>query len=122
MGQGEVLLYGHARRGALHGVLEHAPDCACPLVLGQEGDVPATQGDVAGIQPEGAADGVEERALAGAVGADDSGELSFVHVQGEAVERRVLDGGAALEYLARVFYIKHPARLPSSALRGRHSI
>jgi len=64
------------------------------LVGGEAGDVLTPELYGAGGGLEGAADHVEDGALAGAVGTDDADDLSLVHVEAE-----VADGGQPPEYL-----------------------
>jgi hypothetical protein len=51
------------------------------------GQVEAVEQDLAGVRPQRAGDQVEERALAGAVGADHGGERTIGEVERDIVRR-----------------------------------
>ena len=97
--EGEVLAHAHAR---VEGVgLEHHGDAAVLGLL--PGDVPLADPDLAGLDLEQAGDGVEQRGLAAAGGAQQDQELAPLDLERQAVEdahgleghRDVADGDGA---------------------------
>ena len=107
VGHGEVLLDGHVRRGALERVLEQVANAAAALIRRQERDVPPIERDGAGIDIEHAGNGIEERALAGTVGADDGGKLPVGQLEREVGNSALLVHGAGIERLGDVGNFKH---------------
>jgi hypothetical protein len=68
-------------------VLEVAPDPeTSPGVGRQRGDVAAVKGDRPGVQPLQAADGVEQRGLAGTVGPNEPDNATTGNAQRDAVD------------------------------------
>ena len=116
-GEGQILLKLHVRRGAHHRVLEHAADEKGALVLGQRGDVGPVEHDPPLVHGPDARDGVEQGGFSRAVAADDGDEIAGVQMQAQARQRLLLIDGAGIEGLADAAYVKHSARLPSSALQ-----
>ena len=112
VGHGEVLLDGHVRRGALERVLEQVANAAAALIRRQERDVPPVKRDGAGIHIKHAGNGIEERALAGAVGADDGGKLPVGQPEREVGNGALLVHGAGVERLGNVRNFKHRSRPP----------
>ena len=69
-------------------VLEGAGDAASRRWCGGDaGDVLALENEAAAGRLVDAADEVEDRGLAGAVGADDGEDLALLHVEGDPVDR-----------------------------------
>ena len=111
--EGEILFDHHVRGRAGHGVLEHAPQQARALVVGQAGHVLAADDDAAAVDGPGARHRVEKRGLAGAVAADHGDEVAAVQVQLHAVQRAFFVDGAGVEGFADVCDVKHCVRLRS---------
>ncbi len=107
VGQREVLLDGHVRRGALEGVLEEVADDPAALKFGREGDVLPAQLDAALVGDEAAGDGIEQGGFARAVGADDGGEVPRFHLQADAVQRHLLVDGAGVKGLVQILQFQH---------------
>ena len=83
----------HRQAGEEAGVLEGpAQPGAGPAVRAEGGDVGVTQEDLAAVRGEVARQQIEERRLAGAVGADDADDLAAGHL-----DRHVVDGPDATE-------------------------
>ena len=66
VGNRQILLNGHVRRGAEQRVLKQAPDDAAPLVLRHKGDIQIVQKNLAVIHIEAARNRSENSGLAGA--------------------------------------------------------
>src|SRR5207237_9745222 len=73
-----------------------------PLVGGQGGDVAPTEAHAATVETLQAGDGVEERCLAGAVGADEPDDRALRHLQGHTAQ-----GLQTAEGQARVVDLEH---------------
>ena len=112
VGHGEVFLDGHVRRSALERILEQVADAAAALVRRQERDVPPVERDGTGIDIEHTGDGIEERALAGAVRADDGGKLPVGQPEREIRQGALLVDGAGVERLGNMGNFKHRSRPP----------
>src|SRR5712691_9537268 len=87
---GEQHVVDHGELGKERGDLERAPQAQASAAEGREPrDVAVEEGDAARRRPDEAGDGVEERRLAGAVGAEDDEAL--------ALSRGEADGAEGLE-------------------------
>ena len=117
-GQRQIFLNRHVRGRAAQRVLEHAANRLGALEVRQEGDVPAVQHDRAGVGDELARNGVEQRGLARAVGADNRRKVAVVQMQVHVFEGDLLIDSARIERFADVFQIKHVGHLPSGRWRG----
>ena len=117
IGQGQILLDGHVGGGPPHGVLEQAAQHPAAPVLRLEGDVLPRQGDGALIHIEAPGDGVEQGALARAVGAHDGDEVPGLQVEGQAAEGLLLIDRAGVEGLGDMFQLQHVTFLPSPLWR-----
>ena len=101
---------GHGEIGEGLELLEGARDAAAGDAVGpQAGDLAAVEEDAAGVGRLEAGDQVEQRRLAGAVGADDAEDLALVDIEGD-----VGVGGEAAEALGHAFDVEQQAhvRLP----------
>ena len=112
IGHGEVFLNGHVRRGALERVLKQVADAAAALVRRQERDVPPVEPEDAVIDIEHTGDGVEERALARAVRADDGGKFSVGERERQVAQGALFVHRSGVECLADVGKLKHRSHPP----------
>src|SRR5699024_2406258 len=101
-GQREVLLDREGRRGPGQRILEHAADIPGALVVRHPVHVPAVDPDGPRVGEKLAGDRVEQRRLAGPVGADDGDEVALRPRQAQAVEGATLVDGPGEEGLAQV--------------------
>ena len=113
--QRQVLLDRHRRRGAGARVLEDAPDRRGCARTRLPGHIAPAEHDRARREREGAGNGVEQRRLAGPVGADDGDELAGGDLEVDAAQSDDLVGGAGEEHLAQ------DAQTPSGAGRSRRT-
>ena len=90
LGERKIFLDGHDAGGADQRVLKHPRDGACAFVRRLAGDILAVDDDCPGIRANLAGDGIEERALARAVAADDYREVAGGQLQRHIVVRDAL--------------------------------
>src|SRR3989442_15696999 len=87
------------------GDLERARQALARALRRREGgDVLAREADAAGVGTQVAGELADQRGLAGAVGADDSERLAFLHLEIDVVR-----GAQRAEVLAKAFDLKHRA-------------
>ena len=99
VGNRQILLNGHMRRGAEQRILKQTPDDAAPLMLRHKGDIQIVQNNLAVIHIEAARNRIEKSGLAGAVRADNRREITVRQREREAVQRNLLVDRALVEGL-----------------------
>ena len=102
IGQGQILLNGHAGGGAPQGVLVETANVQRPPVVLLPSDVLLPQEDPAAVREDLAQNGIEQGGLTRAVGAQDSDELARRYLQGQAVQGQLLVDGTRLEPLGQL--------------------
>src|SRR3546814_19688221 len=83
--------------GAGHGILEHPGDEPRALRRRPPGDIDAVDEHLPPLHRDDAGYGIEQRGLAGAVGADDRDELALGYLYVHPAEREPLEGLTAAE-------------------------
>ena len=102
IGQGQILLDGHAGGGAPQGVLVETADVQRPPVVLLPGDVLLPQENFAAVREDFSQNGVEQGRFARAVGAQNGDKLTRRHLQGQAVQSQLLVNGARLKALGQL--------------------
>ena len=86
IGQRQIFRNGHAGSRAPQRVLEQPANALAALVVRHIGDVLAVQHHGAGIRPEGACNGPEQRGFSRAVGAQHCDKISGLQMQIDAAQ------------------------------------
>ena len=107
--QRKVFVNLHGGGGTHHGVLEHAPDVLCALMLRQAGDVLPVHEDLAHINGPHTGNGVQHGGLARAVAADNGDKIAVLQGQLQPAQGNLLVDGAGIKGLVNVFDLKHGA-------------
>jgi hypothetical protein len=120
----EVLEHGHARERLRDLEAPHDAEPR-PLVRRELGDVAALEQDPAAVRRQGARHAIDERGLAGAVGADETQPIARPDLNRDAVERQEAAEalGDAVDVEERPPSSRAPLRASArgrSALRRQH--
>ena len=111
--QGQILLNGHMRRAAAHGILKQAADLTGPPVFGGKGHILTVEHNSAAVGKEAAADGVEQGGLARAVGVDNGHEVSRRKMQAQIVQCQLFIHRAGMKGFGNMRNVQHLTALLS---------
>ena len=119
-GQREVFLDRHIRCGAAHRILKHAADELAALIVGHARQLLSVEHDASAVNGKAPGNGVEERALAGAVAAEDGHEVAGLQRQRQILQCRLFVDGAGVKRLGDMPQFQHGYTLLSvRSARGR---
>ena len=117
--QAEVFHDAHVRGGPLHRILKEAADIAGTFVLRLTRQIHAIQRDRAAVCAQRAADGIEQRALSRAVGAQHTDKLAPIEMQRHMIERLAFIDRPRMERHTDIIKIEHKVSSVSSRTAAR---